>query len=100
MGRGLGEQGQAVSSSAFLVEHQCRVASVLRQRDCRRLGAWCATVRGGNTYGRTNKAFGAVQAEGCAVEGTDHACRVLYCKQTGAERMGDLARNQHRSISR
>ena len=30
----------------------------------------------------------------------NHACRVLYCKQTGAERMGDFARAQHRCISR
>ena len=28
------------------------------------------------------------------------ACRVLYCKQAGAERMGDLARDQYRRISR
>jgi len=39
-----------------------------------------------------NKAFGAIQTEGSAIEGADHACRVLYCKQTGAERVGGLAR--------
>ena len=46
------------------------------------------------------KAFRAVQAEGCAAEGADHTCRVLYCKQTGEERVGDFARNEYRSISR